>query len=254
MFRRRNRDQPGTAAEAEGDEEFEELLDEDEDVEPEADDVADEPEYDRSDGPWDISEVDDAAEGRVDLGCILVPAVENMQVRMNVAENRILNATVLLGETALELLAFAAPKTEGIWAEVRGEIAAEVTRQGGIVDEAEGPFGAELRAQVPALTPDGRQGIQRVRFIGVDGPRWFLRGVISGRGAVALETAAGVEDVFRRVIVNRGSEAMAPHDPIPFKPPVEMQQAPEQPASPARNPYSNGLNPFDRGPEITEVR
>jgi hypothetical protein len=253
VFRRRNRDKSGTAASAEGDEEFEELLDED--VEPEEDDVDEVPEYDRVDGPWDIAEVDDPVVDRVDLGCVLVPAVDDMQLRVNVADNRIINATVMLGETALELIAFAAPKSEGIWGEVRDEIAAVVTRQGGLVDVVDGPFGVELQAQVPALTPDGRQGMQRVRFVGVDGPRWFLRGVISGRGAVTPDAAAAVEDVFRRTVVNRGTEAMAPHDPIPFKLPAEMQQqAPPQVAEETRNRYSGGLNPFDRGPEITEVR
>ena len=139
----------------------------------------------RPDGPWDVSEVlGNPADGRVDLGGILVPGVEGMELRVEVAGDAIVAATVVLGDSAVQLQAFAAPKKEGIWGEVREEIAAGITQQGGIIDEAQGPLGWELRAQVPVPLPDGQTGAQLVRFVGVDGPRWFLRGVISGQGAV----------------------------------------------------------------------
>ena len=96
-------------------------------------------------------------------------------------------------DSAVQLQAFAAPKNEGIWGEVREEIASGITQQGGIIDEVEGPLGWELRAQVPVQLPDGTNGVQVVRFVGVDGPRWFLRGVISGQGAVQPQAAGLLE-------------------------------------------------------------
>ena len=54
------------------------------------------------------------------------------------------------------------------------------------------------------------------RFIGVDGPRWFLRGVVTGDGAVNAEAAAEIEDLFRSVVVVRGSTPMPPRDLIPL--------------------------------------
>lgn len=107
-----------------------------------------------------------------------------MELRVEVAGDAIVAATVVLRDSAVQLQAFAAPKNEGIWGEVREEIASGITQQGGIIDEVEGPLGWELRAQVPVQLPDGTNGVQLVRFVGVDGPRWFLRGVISGQGAV----------------------------------------------------------------------
>jgi len=62
-----------------------------------------------------------------------------------------------LKDSAVQLQAFAAPRREGIWGEVREEIASGITQQGGIVDEVEGPLGWELRAQVPVATA-GRHG------------------------------------------------------------------------------------------------
>ncbi|KJK48961.1 DUF3710 domain-containing protein, partial [Streptomyces sp. NRRL F-4428] len=86
----------------------------------------------RPDGPWDISEVlGSPADGRVDLGGIFVPGVDGMELRVEVAGDAIVAATVVLGDSAVQLQAFAAPKKEGIWGEVRDEIAAGITQQGG---------------------------------------------------------------------------------------------------------------------------
>ena len=219
---------------------------------------------DRAAGPWDFDEVEQPGEGRVDLGALLVPAVEGMQLRLEMAENQqVIAATVVASQSAVQLQAFAAPRSEGIWAEVRQEISGEISRQGGTVDERTGPFGIELRAQVPVQAPDGSRGVQLVRFIGVDGPRWFLRGVVSGQGAVQPQEALAIEHVFRDTVVNRGNTPMAPRDPIPLKMPAEAQKGFEEAQQAAQaqaeaqggSQYSQGdLNPFERGPEITEIR
>jgi len=208
----------------------------------------------RPDGPWDISEVGNPGEGRVDLGGLFVPGVEGMELRVEVAGESIVAATVVLRDSAIQLQGFAAPKSEGIWGEVRDEIAAGITKQGGIVDVVEGPIGWELRAQVPVQLPDGTNGVQLVRFVGCDGPRWFLRGVISGQGAVQPQTAGLLEQIFRDTVVVRGEGPMAPRDPIVLKLPSDAQMVPEgitQDQDGGR--FSDGIDPMRRGPEITEV-
>ncbi|MPY62447.1 DUF3710 domain-containing protein [Streptomyces spongiae] len=181
----------------------------------------------RPDGPWDVSEVSDPAEGRVDLGGLFVPGVEGMELRVEVAGDAIVAATVVLSDSAIQFQAFAAPSGGGIWAEVRREIAEGITRQGGLVDETEGPLGRELRAQVPARSPDDSEGHHVVRFVGADGPRWFLRGVITGRGAVQPEAAALLEAVFRDTVVVRGEASMKPRAPIVLTLPEDAQMVPE---------------------------
>ena len=165
-------------------------------------------------GPWDLSDVKDPDSGRIDLGGLFVPGVEGMELRLEVAGEDIVGATVVLRESAIQLQAFAAPRSEGIWGEVRSEIATGIRAQGGVVDEVEGRLGQELRAQVPVQLPDGRGGVQVVRFVGADGPRWFLRGVISGQAAVQPAAAAPLEAVFRDTVVVRGQMAMAPRTPL----------------------------------------
>jgi hypothetical protein len=152
---------------------------------------------------------------------------------------------VLVGDRALQVHPFAAPKRSGLWHEVRAELSQEVAAAGGTVEEREGPFGLELAAEVPA---EG-QGPQPVRYIGIDGPRWFLRAVISGKAAVDATGAETLEDVVRGIVVVRGDEPMAPREPIQLRLPAEARQAMEQQA--AQQP---DFNPFQRGPEITEIR
>jgi hypothetical protein len=216
----------------------------------------------RPDGPWDVDELEDPYEDRLDLGGLLVPATGGMELRVEVADDLIIAATVILGDSAVQLQAFAAPRTEGIWHEVRAEIASGITQQGGVVDELDGGLGWELRAQVPVQLPDGTQGAQLVRFVGCDGPRWFLRGVISGRAAVEPAVGAELEAIFRDTVIVRGGDPMAPRDPILLRLPDNAQIDPASGVAPGaqpgeeqeRSPYTGDLNPFLRGPEITEVR
>ncbi|WP_019359806.1 DUF3710 domain-containing protein [Streptomyces sp. AA1529] len=211
----------------------------------------------RPDGPWDIDEVTEPDSGRVDLGGLFIPGVEGMELRVEVAGDAIVAATVVLQDSAVQLQAFAAPKREGIWDEVREEIASGITQQGGVIDEAEGPMGWELRAQVPVQLPDGTGGVQVVRFVGVDGPRWFLRGVISGQGAVQPEAAGVLEQIFRDTVVVRGEGPMAPRDPIVLKLPEDAQMVPDgvqQETVEEGSRFAGGLDKLQRGPEISEVR
>ena len=210
----------------------------------------------RPDGPWDVGELKEPGEGRVDLGGLFVPGVEGMELRVEVAGDSIVAATVVLRDSAIQLQAFAAPKSEGIWGEVREEIATGITQQGGVVDEVEGPLGWELRAQVPVQLPDGTGGVQLVRFVGCDGPRWFLRGVISGQGAVQPAAAGVLESVFRDTVVVRGAAPMAPRDPIVLKLPNDAQMVPDgvAPEQGDGARFGDGIDPMRRGPEITELR
>jgi Protein of unknown function (DUF3710) len=207
------------------------------------------PGADQPGGPWDVAEVADDRP-RIDLGAMRVPTIAGMDLRVDVSEEQVVAATVVLGESALQIHPFAAPRTLGIWDEVRREIAASITRDGGTVDEVDGPFGLELRAKVPVRAPDGRSGVQAARFVGADGPRWFLRGVFTGRAATKPSAGEPLEDVFRGIVVVRGDQPMPPREPLELRLPQDAD-------APAKENHENGrpgIDPFERGPEITEVR
>jgi hypothetical protein len=209
--------------------------------------------WDQRSGPWD------GASGyperdRIDFGSLLVPLYEGIEVEVKVADGVGVWITVRRGDSAIELMAFAAPKTSGLWEEVRQEFAEEVRKSGGESQEARGPFGVELQAQVPASSETARRGaLEPVRFLGVDGSRWFLRGMIRGPAARRQDLAQPFEDLFADVVVVRGDHPAPPGDLLEIRLPDDMRQALAAQME-QENAGPDFLNPFDRGPEITETR
>lgn len=207
----------------------------------------------RPNGPWDVAERGDTGD-YLDLGALRLRGRDGMELRLDLDEGsgQITAATVQLGTSMVQLQAFAAPRSEGIWDEIRAEIAAGVTQQGGTVDEVPGVFGRELMVRIPVRAADGRTGTQPARFVGIDGPRWFLRAVIHGAAVHEPEAAASVEDLVRDVVVVRGEDAMAPRELLTLQLPGELvAQLPDD----AEDGAARGsLDPFERGPEITEIR
>ncbi|WP_448060292.1 DUF3710 domain-containing protein [Cellulomonas hominis] len=206
-------------------------------------------------GPWDV---DSAPEGgpRVDLGAIRLPGVPGMELRMEIdkATGAVTAAAVTLDGSTLQVQAFAAPRTEGIWDEIRAEIAESVGKQGGSADDLPGPFGRELLARLPVRTPEGRTGHRPARFIGADGPRWFLRGVLTGRAAVDPQAAVALEDIFAGAVVVRGTQARAPRDLLALTLPGQAGQVVPPIGAPAAPAVQPSFDPLTRGPEITEIR
>jgi len=255
IFRRRKADAE-TAADA-GTDTGLDVADGEEDVDTDAPEVTPEAPVDRTSGPYDATEVEDD-DGRLDLGSLRIRGAEGMELRLEIDQEQqhVVAATAVFGESALQLQAFAAPRSGGVWADIRSEIAAAIETQGGTADLEDGPLGTELRTRMPSAGPDGRTVFAPARFLGVDGPRWFLRGVISGRGAIDDDAAAPLLEVFRETVVVRGSDPMAPRELLPLRlPQEEATPMPEAPGAPDAGPTStDDLNPFERGPEITEVR
>lgn len=191
----------------------------------------------RAQGPWDVSEESPDTQ-RVDLGALRIPVGADIEVQVNVAkqQNRVIGVTVVNGQTALQVQPFAAPKSSGLWDEIRGEIAAEIAQSGGKSEEFDGTFGPELRTllPVPGKTNDkGQQLVQPARFIGVDGPRWFLRGVVRGEGAIRPEAAARIEEIFAGIVVVRGGQPIPPRDLLELRLPPQARPTPKAAAPPA---------------------
>lgn len=206
--------------------------------------------FDRSEkGPFDISE-EYPEHDRLDLGALKVPVVDGMQVRLDTDDDsqRVLAVTLIHDGGGIQLQAFATPRSEGLWNTVRGQLAESVTKQGGESTELHTTLGKELAIEVPAKTESGRPGKRAMRFAGIDGPRWFVRAVFSGKAVTDDEVRAELSALFRGVVVDRGEEAMAPRELIALTAPqVDQDEAEEK-------KDEDELNPFERGPEITEVR
>jgi hypothetical protein len=194
-------------------------------------------------GPWDAADAPEDDVARLDLGSLQVPTLPEVEVRVEADPGGEVSAVLLVhGESAVQLGAFAAPRTEGIWGEVRAEIGEGLSGEGATLTEADGEFGTELRAQVP--TPEG---VQPVRFVGVNGPRWFLRAVFTGAAAVDPDAGKVLVESLRHVVVVRGADPMPVRDPLPLRLPREIVEQHAEAEEPA------GVQPPRRGPEITEI-
>ena len=172
-------------------------------------------------GPLDEAEAN-AVRPYVDLGGVKVLPRPDLALRLEVEEGskRVVAVSLDYAGSTLQVQPFAAPRSSGLWHEIRTQIIDQIGKQGGTITPQQGPFGPELLAEIPVAGAAPRAA----RFIGVDGPRWFLRGVIAGEGVSNPDAAAKVEDLFRSIVVVRGNTPMPPRDLIPLHMPATGAQ------------------------------
>ncbi len=172
-------------------------------------------------GPLDENEAN-AVRPYVDLGGVKVLPRTDLALRLEVEEGskRVVAVSLDYAGSTLQVQPFAAPRSSGLWHEIRAQIVDQIAKQGGTTTPQQGPFGPELVAEIPVSGAAPRAA----RFIGVDGPRWFLRGVIAGEGVANPEAAAKIEDLFRSIVVVRGNTPMPPRDLIPLHMPANGAQ------------------------------
>ncbi|WP_110238597.1 DUF3710 domain-containing protein [Nocardioides gilvus] len=177
-------------------------------------------------GPYDVNQIPDDID-RVDLGALLVAPVQGCDLRLQVNEKSNEVAAVILAgeEGAIEFQAFAAPRTGGLWDEVRPQIAQDVARRGGETSEREGRFGTELLCKVPVDRKNPASDVQISRIVGVDGPRWMLRATFLGRPAIEPDNSDQWEHALSLVAVRRGDLAMPLATQLPFVMPPEARRS-----------------------------
>lgn len=176
-------------------------------------------------GPFDASEVS-GVRPYVDLGGVKILPRTDLHLRLEVEEQskRVVAVGLEYHGSTLQVQPFAAPRSSGLWHDIRGQIMEQLASQGARAKAVQGPFGPEIFAEIP-VSVEGEQGMRLARFIGVDGPRWFLRGVIAGKGATDREAAAEIEELFRSIVVVRGSTPMPPRDLIPLQMPAQAGES-----------------------------
>jgi hypothetical protein len=185
-------------------------------------------------GPYDVSEAPSGVE-RIDLGSLRIPAVDGVEVRVQANPDGTVQQVVLVhGDSALQLGVFAAPRSAGIWDEVRAELRGNLTNAQG-VHEVDGAYGTELRARV--RTPDGPVDL---RFLGVDGPRWMVQALFQGRAATDPEAAAPLTECLEGLVVDRGKEAMPVREALPLRLPKDVAEQATLEEAPALPP--GGVN------------
>ncbi|RBP99575.1 DUF3710 domain-containing protein [Bifidobacterium xylocopae] len=217
-------------------------------------------------GPWDVNDEDVVDyDDYLDVGALYLPFLQGIQLRIKAKSQsgEVLGVTITYGQSSLELEAFAAPKTLGLWDMVRSDLLKANPK----AREVEGRFGGELELPVSVK---GKEFL--TRFIGVDGPRWMLRGIMSGPAAEGGEEQETLYRYFQDVVVDRGEEPLAPRDLIPMHAPVSPAERaaaaaeegeggekdskiPEKPTGPFDSDQQTEVKTtLSRGPMFSEVR
>lgn len=200
IFKRRRRatDEPSRGRHAAPDEQ--DLLDDDEEL---AEQLAE------NDGPFDVHDAPEDEVPRIDLGSVRVPVPDGsqVQVEMDQSDGGVRAVHVVTEQGQVTVSGYAAPKSGGLWDEVVAELTEQLRRDGANVTTGTGEWGVELSAVV---------GEVALRFVGVDGPRWMVRGVIAGPQSQASAAPAVLRDIVRETIVDRGESPMPVRTPLPI--------------------------------------
>jgi hypothetical protein len=159
------------------------------------------------DGPFDIADAEDDGVPRIDLGSVKVPVPDGSQVQVEMDSEsggvRAVHVVTEYGQVTVS--AYAAPRSGGLWIEVGDELAEQLRQDGAKVSIGMGEWGLEISAIV---------GEVALRFVGVDGPRWMLRGVIAGPQSLSAQAPALLRDIVRGTIVDRGEGPMPVRTPL----------------------------------------
>ena len=199
-------------------------------------------------GPRDATEVDEGG-AYLDFGGLRIPALPGSTIRLEQDPNikRIVAVTVLRDSGSLQVRAFAAPRSGGMWEENRTSILEQVSAQGGVVEEVDGRYGRELHARLQMPGKEGAPARTRyVRFTGIDGPRWLVHAVFNSEAPGGPRWDA-LEEVLESIVVVRGTDAMPAGAMLMLRPP-------EQPPAAAEGATEPDVESLEPGARITEVR
>ncbi|MGO2111960.1 MAG: DUF3710 domain-containing protein [Pseudoclavibacter sp.] len=254
-FLRRGDDEPRQKADRlvldDGDDDIE--VDEFEDDDDDRFDEKSAPDDREDSGPFDVTEAN-PAKRYVDLGAIRVPARTGLGLRLEVDQRtkRLVAVALDYKKSTMQVQAFAAPRSSGLWHPIRRQLKQQVEKQGGQAEEFEADLGLVLDTKLPIPKGQAGEGGHRsARFVGVDGPRWFLRGVLTGEALRDESQRDEMEELFRSIVVVRGDEAMPPREQLPLVVPKAMAAHMSGANEPGAAQSSNVAGKVDAGAAST---
>ena len=157
-------------------------------------------------------------EDYVNFGSVLIPKLDGLDVTVQIDQQskQLTSFSLIYANTIAKVEIFAAAKEHSSWADIRFEIAARLEETQVQPKISTGSFGPQITAVMPTFDEQGKVIVQAIRFLGIDGDRWFLRATISGAGAVDFDAAHQVDEIIAKLVIDRGDEPMAPGSRLPI--------------------------------------
>ncbi|WP_296107254.1 DUF3710 domain-containing protein [uncultured Corynebacterium sp.] len=173
-------------------------------------------------GPFDSRREDldrfdfsDFAKGDIDLGSLLVPIPHESEIQVEVSQEGPRAVHVASPYGRVTPVAFAAPRSGGLWEEQLNEVEQQITNDGLESHRESGPWGIEI-------TGVGPHGM--MHMVGVNGPGWMLRLTAVGPEESHDQLVALTRGIAARTIVKRGDGPMPAGETLPVALPQDMVQ------------------------------
>lgn len=169
-------------------------------------------------GPVNSYEIlDDSS--HLKLGSVWVPIQSGLDVsaEVNQETGELVSVSLHFLDSIVKVQVFAAAKDSDSWAETRYEIASRLEDTKVQPKIVIGNFGPEIQAVMPTYDSAGQVTIQSVRFIGVNGDRWFARIVVSGLATLDQGAMNKIDQLISELVIHRGDQAMAPGTLLPLE-------------------------------------
>ena len=175
-----------------------------------------------STGPFDGDNVDiedfdfsDFSNVTLNLGSIRVPLPKESQVQVEMGEQGPKMVHVVTRYGRITPVAFAAPRTGGLWEESSEEIIAGMRSEGMPVEIQQGPWGQEI-------VGTGTNGV--IRIIGVEGPRWLYRVTLAAPTGSEDQLAEIGRETIARSFVYRGEDPILAGNSLQVVLPAQLAQ------------------------------
>ena len=175
-----------------------------------------------STGPFDgdnvaIEDFDfsDFSDVTLNLGSIRVPLPKESQVQVEMGEQGPKMVHVVTRYGRITPVAFAAPRTGGLWEESSEEIIAGMRAEGMPVEIQQGPWGQEI-------VGTGTNGV--IRIIGVEGPRWLYRVTLAAPTGSEDQLAEIGRETVARSFVYRGEDPILAGNSLQVVLPAQLAQ------------------------------
>ncbi|AHI00200.1 DUF3710 domain-containing protein [Kutzneria viridogrisea] len=183
----------------------------------------DQAELEPASGPYDAADAPSDGLSRLDLGSVQVPVPDGAQLQVEMEPSGSVRAVHLVTPVGqLTISAYAAPRSGGLWKEISEELGEKLRSDGARVVREAGEWSEELVASANDVA---------LRFVGVDGERWMLRGVVAGPREHAHIAGELLRNVVRETIVVRGPNPMPVSTALPVElPPAIAQHIQQQQA------------------------
>jgi hypothetical protein len=175
---------------------------------------------DEGDGPFEIEDFDSVAVaklGRHDLGGVLIPENEAAELAVEVSPEGVATTVWMVTPSGrYNITAYAAPKAGGLWREVVTELAESLRNDEARVSIEDGIWGRE----VVGLVTKGPEPVA-MRFVGVDGYRWMVRGAAISTPENADAIATEMRNAMADTVVRRGDTPQ----PVRAQLPLQLSEA-----------------------------